>query len=241
VDVDDETVASAKHPGRWGRLLEVEARIEDSGGSEICWVTVAGKTVAAGTAEAEELLCAHLGRKVRLTCTLPDDPRIHRLLPQESGLVPEWMPDAEPGQELVTSLSGGVHGGRFLDFGAVHLLTTGALAGLAEELGGREVDAVVFRPNLVIDAPSDPQPGAQLRVGDAVLRIQVPTPRCVIPGIRVGAELSIDRPLLQVLARRYRTQLPGLGAAACFGAYAEVFRHGSFELGQTVHHVASSF
>lgn len=235
VDVDDGTVASAKHPGRWGRLLEVEARVEEGKGAGVCWVTVAGQTVAAGTEEAEDLLCAHLGRKVRLTCTLPDRPRTHRFLPQESGLVPEWMHDADPGQELVTPLSGGIHEGRFLDFGAVHLVTTSALAGLARELGRAEVEAVVFRPNLVIDTSSDPPPGTQLRIGDVLLRIQIPTPRCVIPGVRrTGGQPSIDSPLLEVLARRHRTHLPGLGAAACFGTYAEVVHPGVIQVGQMV-------
>lgn len=63
--------------------------------------------------------------------------------------------------------------------------------------------AARFRPNLVLEAPADPPPGAELRLGDVVLRVLVPTPRCVVPGLERGA--PTDRDLLAVLARDYRT------------------------------------
>jgi hypothetical protein len=72
------------------------------------------------------------------------------------GLVPEWMTGATPGAELVTEISGARPDGRFVDYGAVHMLTTGALAGLARRLGRSAVDAARFRPNLVLDAARDP-------------------------------------------------------------------------------------
>ncbi len=68
-------------------------------------------------------------------------------------------------------MSGAAPGGRFADFGAVHLVTTGALARLAQQAGRASVDASQFRPNLVLDAPQDPEPGQELRIGDVILRV----------------------------------------------------------------------
>ncbi len=124
-------------------------------------------------------------------------------------------------------------GGRFVDFGPVHLLTTGALAELAGELGRASVDASRFRPNVVLDASHDPVPGQELRIGDVVLRVVLPTPRCIVPGLQdQGA--AVDRQLLTALARHHGTVVGDLGRAACFGVYAEVLRPGQITLGQVV-------
>jgi len=106
---------------------------------------------------------------------------LHRRLPEEQGLVPDWMTGAVPGREMVTEVSGARPGGRFVDFGPVHLLTTGALAELARQLERANVHASRFRPNVVLDALRDPVPGQELRIADVVLRVVLPTPRCIVP------------------------------------------------------------
>jgi len=108
---------------------------------------------------------------------------LHRRLPEEPGLVPDWTTGAVSGQEMVSEVSGARPGGRFVDFGPVHLLTTGAVAELAGQLERASVDVTRFRPNLVLDALRDPVPGQELRIGDVVLRVVLPTPRCVVPGL----------------------------------------------------------
>lgn len=72
------------------------------------------------------------------------------------------------------------------------------------------------------------------RLGDAVLRIIVPTPRCVVPGLDHGSAPA-DRELMTVLAREYRRHLPGHGRADCFGTYAKVLHPGRLQVGQHVH------
>lgn len=233
IDRADGTVGSAKHPARWGRLLDVGTRLREDGTGPTLVVEVDGAAVRAGSAQADAALSDYLGHPVRLSREVPPDARLHRRLPDEAGMVPEWMVDALPGQELVTAMRSAGPGGRFVDFGAVHLLTTGALSGLARRMGGADVAAARFRPNLVVDAPRDPEPGQELRIGEAVLRILLPTPRCVVPGLG-RAELPPDRSLLGTLARHYRVPVPGLGRAACFGTYAEVVRPGRIGLGQPV-------
>ncbi len=231
LDDADGTVGSAKHPDRWSRLLEVTAQVDEHS-SEVA-VQVQGRRAVAGSEQADALLSEHLGRPVRLTRSIPEQARLHLWLPEEQGLVPDWMTGAVPGQEMITEVSGARPGGRFVDFGPVHLLTTGALAELAGQLGRASVDAIRFRPNVVLEASHDPVPGQELRIGDVVLRVVLPTPRCVVPGLQdQGA--AVDRQLLSALARHHRTGVGDLGRAACFGMYAEVVRPGPLTLGQVV-------
>jgi uncharacterized protein len=226
IDGTDGTVGSAKHPGRWGRLLEVGAVLGADGTSVT--VTVDGRgPFPAGTPEADRALSELLGRAVRLSPEVPPGARLHRLLPDVDGMVPSWMAGA-PGSETVTELAGG----RFADFGALHLVTTGALAALSARVG-TPVPAARFRPNLVLDAPADPEPGTELRAGGAVLRVLFPTPRCVVPSLAQEG-YPADRAVLATLARHYRRDLAGLGRGACFGVYAEVLSPGPVAVGDPV-------
>lgn len=61
LDRMDGTVGSAKHPGRWGRLLEVTVQVDEHG-SELA-VRVQGQQAVAGSAGADALLSEHLGRR----------------------------------------------------------------------------------------------------------------------------------------------------------------------------------
>ncbi len=239
-------VASAKHPRRWGRLLAVRASlpsddtapllsIHDSVVSDVDsvvstrdggWSISDGGwvTVRAGTAEADAVLSRYLGRAVHLSRTVPPGATLRRVLPDEVGLVPQWLAGAEPGQELVTAIAGARPGGRFLDFGSVHLVSTGALAALGRQVAGPDGEPVAaqrFRPNVVLDLGSDPAPGTVLRLGEVLLRVSVPAPRCAVPGLAQG-DLPADRSVLATLARYHRVVVPGYGRAACFGVYAEV-------------------
>lgn len=230
LDRADGTVGSAKHPRRWGRLLEVTATTQNNGDVA---VAVAGRRALAGSAQADALLSQHLGRAVTLTPVVPEHAQLHRQLPDQVGLVPAWMNDATPLQEVVTTVTGARPGGRFVDYGAVHVITTGAVAELAARLG-RAVLTSRFRPNLIIDASSELQPGQELRVGDVVLRVVLPTPRCVVPGLDPDGGPSIDHELLRVLSRHHRVPVAELGRAACFGAYAEVLQPGRVRVGDDV-------
>jgi len=223
IDRVDGTVGSAKHPARWGRLLDVGTRLQDDVPDPMLIVEVDGTAVRAGSADADAALSDYLGRPMRLSRDIPPDARLHRRLPDEVGMLPEWMDGVLPGQETVTAM----------EVGAVHIVTTGALSLLRQRMGRADVAAVRFRPNLVVDAPQDPELGQELRIGEVVLRVTMPTPRCVVPGLR-HAELPPDRSVLTALARHYRIPVGGLGRAACFGTYAEVVQPGRLHLGQPV-------
>lgn len=237
LDVGDGTVGSAKHPRRWGSLLQVTAHLEagsngDGGADGTVVLRLDGRTLVAGKPATDEALTEYLGRPVRLTRTVPAGARLHRRVPDQAGLVPDWMALA-PGQDAVTPVSGARPGGRFTDFAAVHLVTTGALDLLARRLGEEAVAPERFRPNLVLDTAADPEPGQEVRVGAAVLRVLVPTPRCVVPGLPQAGERE-DPALLGVLARHYRTEVGARGRAACFGMYAEVIQPGRVRVGDPV-------
>jgi hypothetical protein len=227
----DGMVVSAKSPRRWGRMLYVAAALGDGG--EGMFVRVpGGESLRAGTAEADDALSAWLGARVRLTREVPPQPRLHRLWPKEPGMLPEWAGGAAgedaAGEEVVSGIGGAAPGGRFVDFGAVHLVTTGALD--AVERAGAPADARRMRPNLVLTLDREPVRGDRIQVGtDVTLRVLIPTPRCAIPA---AAQPGLDEaPEVLREIGRHRTEIPGLGRAACFGAYAQVLSAGTVSVG----------
>jgi uncharacterized protein YcbX len=232
----DGTIGSAKQPRLWGSLLNVRAAFVPGQGDASGEVTVAvpgGTPVAAGTAEADAALSTWLGRTVRLTRVAPPQLRRHHWWPDEPGMIPEWAADAEPGGEAVVNVRDGSGDGRFFDFGAVHLVTSGALDRLRAEHGG-QVDPIRFRPNLILDLPTDPEPGQRIALGSAVvLEVSLPTPRCVIPSLAHG-RAPADRALLKTLAQHHRLDVPGFGRATCFGFYADVVAVGEVATGDPI-------
>lgn len=233
----DGTIGSAKQPRLWGRLLEVAAeyRTADQLPAQReteprVLISVPGHAPApAGSPEADAAVSDWLGRPVRLTRRAPEQLRRHHWWPDEPGMIPEWAADARPGGEAVVDVHRDDEGGRFFDFGALHLVTTGALNRLSEEHGG-EVDPSRFRPNLILGLPADPEPGQRIRIGTGVeLRVLVPTPRCVIPSL-AHENGPADPGLLKTLAANHRIDVPDFGRATCFGFYAEVITPGTIRI-----------
>jgi uncharacterized protein YcbX len=226
----DGMIVSAKSPRRWGRMLYVAASMVTTarGGDAVVVRVPAREPLIAGTAEADEALSGWLGQRVRLTRQVPPQARLHRLWPREPGMIPEWAGDAGMGEEEVSGIAGAAPGGRFVDFAAVHLVTTSALDALRR--AGAPADIRRLRPNLVLSLDREPAPGDRVQVGDDVaLRILVPTPRCAIPA---AAQPGLE-PAPEVLRTigRHRTEVPGLGRAACFGTYAQVLSTGTVAVG----------
>jgi uncharacterized protein YcbX len=228
---DDATVVSAKHPRVGGRLLEVVTSYDDASGAVT--VTVPGNPPRqAGDAQLDVALSDWLGRPVTLTDVVPAGLRLHRLWPQEQGMLPEWVADADAGDEVLTEVAGAARG-RFVDYGPLHLVTTGRLARLESELG-HPANPVRFRPNLLIDLPDDPHHGQRLRVGDAELEIDQLTSRCVIPSLPQAGVPETDNDILKQLARHHREAVGERGKAAVFGCYANVSRPGVITRGDEI-------
>ncbi|WP_030144284.1 MOSC domain-containing protein [Glycomyces sp. NRRL B-16210] len=231
----DGTIGSAKQPKLWSRLLDVTAEYVPAQGDKESQVLVSVPglaTAPAGSPEADAAVSDWLGRPVQLTRRAPKQLRRHHWWPDEPGMIPEWAADAEPGGEAVMDLRRN-DTGLFFDFGALHLVTTGALDRLSAEHGS-EVDPTRFRPNLVLDLPDDPQPGQRVTIGDEVtVQVLVPTPRCVIPSLAHG-RAQADRTLLKTLAAHHRIDVPDFGRATCFGFYADILTPGTVRSGDPV-------
>lgn len=75
--------------------------------------------------------------------------------------------------------------------------------------------------------------GAELVVGEALLRLDCPTPRCIVPTLPLS-DLPPNLEVLRALARYHRVDVAGLGRFACLGAYASVVREGTVHLGDPV-------
>lgn len=112
-----------------------------------------------------------------------------------------------------------------LDDSPVHLVATGAVTTLEEELGAGSLGVRRFRPNVVVEAPDDAGwPGRLMRLGGAVVEIERPTVRCVMVTM---AQPGADRrpSLLRELEHRQ---------AGRFGQYARVVRPGIVSVGDPV-------
>jgi uncharacterized protein YcbX len=209
VDAETGVAASAKHPRRWGRLLEAAARTRADGGVSI--ETPAGSYDAR---DAARPLSRWLGRDVRISDTPAAGAR----------------GDKEAGDYAL----GGGAPGTFFDFGPVHLISSGALAALGGVDARRfRPNLVIEAPDGFAE---DTWLGRTLAVGGARLRVIVETPRCVIPTLAHG-ELPADPPLLKAIAQAHSRVVLGQ-AQPCAGAYALVEQPGRIAAGDAVEVVA---
>lgn len=106
--------------------------------------------------------------------------------------------------------------------GSVSLVTTGALRDLGEEQGAR------FRATVTVDAESDPAPGTVLHLGDAVVRVRGPIPRCRVVDVNTATG-DLDTRHLHTLARRDRPE-----GEVPFGLDADVLEPGTVHVGDAV-------
>lgn len=233
--VDRETgkVASAKQPRLWRALLTCSATPGDEGrppritgpdGSEV---------------PDAQALSALVGRPVVLTDVPPPGGTLERSRSYEvlrAGL------DADVAADVV-EFGSAAPPGTFFDFAPIHLITTSTLARLAELSPRGTVEVERYRPNLVIDAGEDAEPGfvehawcgREVRIGDGVvLRVVASTPRCAVPTLAHGT-LPRDPDALRVPARHHRVPaLPGRAPEPCVGVYAQVVRGGLIREGDEV-------
>ncbi len=117
--------------------------------------------------------------------------------------------------------------GSFADAYAVHLLTTSSLRTMAAH--GGDFDVRRFRPNIVVDTPTDglmeqDWAGGTLRAGGVGMRVEIPTVRCSVPMREqpgLGADPAVSRTVAQVGER-------------CLGVYADITEAGIIRVGDSV-------
>lgn len=201
VDVEARRVLrTVQHPS----LLGVVARVD---GTTLALSLPGGESVSgvpAGTGET--LVCDYWGRSVPLALT--DGPH--------SGLVSRHL-----GRDV--RLAAAPRGG--VVFAApVSVVGTASLKAL-----GDDVDPARFRATLVVETDEpwieDTWLGTEVQVGDAVLRIGCPIPRCAVIDHHPATGVK-DRRLLKTLVGTRPTNGAG---EPMFGMYAEVVRGGVVE------------
>lgn len=230
--IDQETglVASAKNPLKWRKLLSLTAhRLPDGRVAVTC---PDGTVVHANASDTDALLSQVVGRPVRLADTRPEDARLERLTPPT---------EPDPGATTLGTLAAGTLGNTFVDFAAVHVITTATLGALGQQHPAGRVDHRRFRPNILVrmDDPvpfvENTWPGRTMTVAaGAHIRIVTPTPRCAVPSLAQGDDLPDDPAVLRTAARLNRVPVYDLGTLTCVGAYGAVLHTGRLRVGDRI-------
>jgi MOSC domain-containing protein len=144
---------------------------------------------------------------------LPDEP-----LPDLSAVPPEIMQYTSPL-------------GTYFDVYPLHLMTTASLDELARRTPGSTIDVRRFRPNILIESPTETAgfvdagwTGHTVVIGETRIRIEMPCMRCVMPTLEQES-LTKDPRVLRAIVREANQNL---------GSYATVARGGEIAVGQEV-------
>ncbi|HET9892090.1 MAG TPA: MOSC N-terminal beta barrel domain-containing protein [Mycobacterium sp.] len=226
--LDGETghVASAKNPRLWRDLLTCTAHADAQG---VRIRLPDGTDVAADDPGVDELISRLTGRRVRLVAQRPDGATLVRPDPEQ---LLELGLDAEVGGRILR-IAAATPGESFTDEAPLHAITTATL----EHIG---VEALRYRPNLVITTPPDYPPyaennwvGGKLAIGEARLRVLTATSRCVVPTLEHGP-LPRAPQALRIPAAENRLDTGGHGKQPCAGAYLAVVTKGVIRVGDPV-------
>jgi hypothetical protein len=246
--VDETTgkVASAKHPRLWAGLLAFQAGYLDGAapGRTLRIRLPDGTVVRSDDPGVNERLSQAIGRQVRLTGAPAPDATYENEWPDVEGLAPQELIDdtqtsvTDDGRPVSTVPVGFLAPGTFQDVAPVTLLTTASLRAAARLHPAGDWDPRRFRPNLLLDVEGDDFAendwnGRRLTVGEVVLEVTFPTPRCVMITL-AQEELPTDREVLRTLARHNRVDIENAGRFTCLGAYATVVEAGPVAVGDPV-------
>ena len=220
LDQSNHKVASAKFPRKWGKLLELNAAFVDQPKQTDQFPAVritssTGLDILSTDKNVDDVLSDYLGRLVKLTTLRPDSVSLERLDPLES-------------DETILDIGDLMLKNKFSDYAEVHLLTTAALQQLSSLSPDVRFDERRFRPNIVIETPSDTigftendWVGKTIAIGEnAQLKITDPTPRCSIPTLSNGG-LAKDPKVLKTIVNHNMLEVPLLEnkLLPCIGVY----------------------
>jgi uncharacterized protein YcbX len=238
VDEVSGLVASAKHPRKWSALLTAVSRALDEEATAVATDLPGVGVVESTDAECDDVLSAFIGRTVRLVRSVDTGSVIERADPDLERLLSSGE-EVRLGGLARGTLAGASPPGTVFDYAPVHFIAAETARVLASREPDANLDVTRFRPNLVLELPGGPfventLVGRDLRIGaTAVLRVIVPSPRCVVPTLRHG-QLPRDANVLRAVARHNRPEIAGLGPRPCLGAYATVEHSGTLRVGDTV-------
>lgn len=197
-----------------------------------------GSTAVTGEFELAKMLSKLTGRRVTVWPRqspdkrdfhrrgAPDNPDFEQELRDIFGRLPdEPLPDIGMFPAEILEFTSPL--GTFFDVAPIHVLSTASL----QALDHPNADARRFRPNLLIETADGITGfvdaswiGRELHVGEVVLKIDLPTPRCSMV-TRAQLDLPADPSVLRAVVRE---------AQQNFGAYASVARSGRVAVGDPV-------
>jgi uncharacterized protein YcbX len=225
--VDEETgkVASAKNPRRWPGLFDFRAAYveppRDAGSLPPARITLPdGEPVTTDQADVDRRLSAGVGRPVRLARSAPEGATAEGYWPDH-----DWLSQRDETFEFP------LPPGTFFDGALVHLLTTATLDRLRASAPSSRFEVPRFRPNFVIAPADGPEGfvengwvGRSLVLGDVVLRVDGPCPRCVMTTLSQGS-LPKDPGVLRAVVQENEGNV---------GVYATVVKSGRVRRGDAV-------
>jgi hypothetical protein len=242
-DVETGKVVSAKRPRFWGGMLGLGARFgADPASGAAARITLAdGTEVGTEDPEIDRVLSDALGRKVSLITTTEDIAMLEEVWIPEKQAEPYGPVIGSEGEDRLIEIpaSIGAPPGTLFDFSAVHLVTTGTLAKLAEAYPAGRFDVRRFRPNIVVEVPEEDfvendWPDRTLAIGkDVRLKVIVPTARCVMTTLPQG-DLPKDAGILRTAAETNARDMGPFTGQPCVGVYAEVTAGGTIRTGDSV-------
>ncbi|MCP5058137.1 MAG: MOSC domain-containing protein [bacterium] len=206
---------------------------------EICLPS--GESFRADAGDAASRLGASVGREVTLWPLVPaealdhyrraapDDPDLEKELRAIFGRLPH-EPLPELGKFPPELLQYESPPGTYFDAFPLVLMTTNSLASMQKAHPESNFDVRRFRPNLVVDAEEDePFPelawaGRRLRIGGAIVQIEMECPRCVMT-THGFSDLPKDPGIMRALVKETGGNL---------GAYATVEEPGDVSVGDEV-------
>jgi uncharacterized protein YcbX len=223
VDAETGKVVSAKNPRRWPNLFEFRSAYVEPprAGESLPPVRITlpdGKTLRTEQEDIETRLSAAVGRQVRLARSAIEGAAAEGYWPDH-----DWLPLPDEVFEFT------LPAGTFFDCATVHLVTTATLEQLRSIAPASRFETPRFRPNLVIQPANagfveNHWIGRTLELGNVLLRIDGPCPRCVMTTLAQG-DLPKDPMVLRTAVQENQGNV---------GVYASVIRGGRVRKGDEV-------
>jgi uncharacterized protein YcbX len=250
LDVASGKVASAKSVKTFPGLLACEASYVEppQRGRELPPVRIMladGTHVSSDAPDAARVLSAFFRREVALVDRAPDDFTIDQYHPDIADADPAGHRDTVVAQKLGAAFFADagqpspVPAGAFFDLFPLSVLSTSALARLAEVRPQSRFDERRFRMNVIVGTDGagfveNAWIGRSVALGEvARVRVAMADPRCVMTTLP-QQELPGDSDVLRTLVQHNCLQIEPAGRFPCAGVYAVVEAPGTIAVGDRV-------
>lgn len=225
IDTETGKVVSAKNPQKWPTLFSFYAHYIDpptpSNSLPPVRITLPDGTVTdSNQADVSSIISNALGRSVRLESQRHQTPSLEEYWPD----IPEL-----DNKDVVTDEK--MPEKTFFDLATIHLLTTSTIDELRRLYPQGRFEARRFRPNIVVNTGAE-QPafaenqwvGKTLAIGEVLLKVTEPCPRCVMTTLPQG-DLPEDKGILRTALQNNKGHV---------GVYASIVKGGAIKCGDEI-------